>query len=113
MVEEVTSQITLPTPGPPPDSMLQWGNVLCAPSSILILIASRLPAGHRDEGQAPGTVCGRNATLRLGVRRGTVDAHLKVVTAVCGHLAGVKYSVNSRSHQAVGSNIVVRPHVCG
>ena len=59
-----------------------------------MLILSGLHAGHQGAGEAPGhgSVWGRHAALRLGVRRGTVDAHLKVVTAVCGHLAGVKHS---------------------
>ena len=61
-----------------------------------MLILSGLHAGHQGAGEAPGhgSVWGRNATLRLGVRKGTVDAHLKVVTAMCGHLAGAGNSVN-------------------
>ena len=48
------------------------GGVWCALSSILILIVSGSPAGHEGGGQAPGraAVCGRNATLTLGVRKG-------------------------------------------
>ena len=82
---------------------------------MLILIVSGIPGAHVGEGQAPGrgTVSGRNATLRLGVWRGDVDADLNVITAAARLFPGVKYSVNSSTYEVVGSYIVVEPYVCG
>ena len=54
-----------------------------------------------------------SATLSLGVRRGDVDAKLKVITAAWWLLAGVKYSVNSNTYQAVRSYTGMGQHVCG
>ena len=81
-------------------------------SSVLILKVSGLHAGHLGESPAlgRGTVRGRNATLRLGVWRGDADADPKVMTAASKLLPGVKYSVNSSIHEAVGSYTVVGPH---
>ena len=89
--------------------MLQRGDVCCALSSILILILSGCRAGDAGGGQATGraTDSGRHATLRLGVRRGYVDAEVDAITAASKLSPGVKYPVNSSSEMAVGSHIVV------